>query len=68
MTMSQQINLGVTDLSFHRVTASIVSHVLTDMGFEVNRIYSPHQENFAKLKSGEVDMLSSAWLHLAWYL
>lgn len=60
--MSQQINLGVTDLSFHRVTASIVSHALTDMGFEVKRIYSPHQENFAKLKSGEIDMLSLAWL------
>ncbi|MCF4173814.1 glycine betaine ABC transporter substrate-binding protein [Vibrio mediterranei] len=60
--MNKKINLGVTDLSFHRITASLISHVLTDMGFEVNRIYSPHQENFAKLKSGEVDILTSAWL------
>lgn len=60
--MPKSITLGVTDLSFHRVTASLVTHVLNDMGFEVNRIYSPHQDNFAKLKSGELDMLSSAWL------
>ncbi|OAN11120.1 glycine/betaine ABC transporter [Photobacterium jeanii] len=60
--MKNLITIGVTDLSFHRVTASIVRHVLMDMGFEVNRIFSPHQDNFAKLKSGELDMLCSAWL------
>ncbi|REG79550.1 glycine betaine ABC transporter substrate-binding protein [Marinomonas pollencensis] len=60
--MSNIIKMGVTDLSFHRVTASIIRHVLQDMGFEVERIYSPHQENFLKLKSGEIDMLASAWL------
>ncbi|WP_026970821.1 glycine betaine ABC transporter substrate-binding protein [Aliagarivorans marinus] len=60
--MSNTITLGVTDLSFHRVTASLVSHVLSDMGFEVERVYSPHQENFAKLKAGHIDLLSSAWL------
>ncbi len=59
---SKAIKLGVTNLSFHRVTASLVSHILNDMGFEVERIYSPHEENFSKLKSGEIDMLSSAWL------
>ncbi|MCF6450343.1 glycine betaine ABC transporter substrate-binding protein [Vibrio sp. MMG022] len=59
---SKTIKLGVTNLSFHRVTASLVSHVLNDMGFEVERVYSPHEENFSKLKSGEIDMLSSAWL------
>ena len=56
---SKTIKLGVTNLSFHRVTASLVSHVLNDMGFEVERVYSPHEENFSKLKSGEIDMLSS---------
>lgn len=61
-TFKPTITVGVTDLSFHHVTASLVSHVLNDMGFEVKRLYSPHQENFLKLKSGEVDMLSSAWL------
>lgn len=60
--MKNKIILGVTDLSFHRVTASIVSHVLVGMGFEVERVYSPHQENFEKLKSGDIDMLASAWL------
>lgn len=60
--ISNTITIGVTDLSFHRVAASIVANVLTDMGFEVERVYSPHQENFAKLKSGEIDMLASAWL------
>ncbi|QIA66140.1 glycine/betaine ABC transporter [Vibrio astriarenae] len=54
--------MGVTDLSFHRTTASLVANVLQSMGFEVERIFSPHQDNFAKLKTGEVDMLSSAWL------
>ena len=60
--MKNKIILGVTDLSFHRVTASIISHILTNMGFDVERIYSPHQENFEKLKSGDIDMLASAWL------
>ncbi|WP_048662286.1 glycine betaine ABC transporter substrate-binding protein [Vibrio crassostreae] len=54
--------MGVTDLSFHRTTASLVANVLKAMGFEVERIFSPHQENFEKLKTGQVDMLSSAWL------
>ncbi|AQS36902.1 ABC-type proline/glycine betaine transport system, periplasmic component [Shewanella psychrophila] len=60
--MSNKITIGVTDLSFHHVAASLVYNVLSEMGFEVERIYSPHQDNFAKLKSGEIDMLSSAWL------
>ncbi|MEZ9565959.1 glycine betaine ABC transporter substrate-binding protein [Vibrio artabrorum] len=54
--------MGVTDLSFHRTTASLVTNMLEAMGFEVERIFSPHQDNFEKLKSGQVDMLSSAWL------
>lgn len=60
--MTTKITMGVTDLSFHHTTASLVANVLTDMGFEVERIFSPHQENFKKLKSGKVDMLASAWL------
>lgn len=60
--MKNKIILGVTDLSFHRITASIISHILINMGFDVERIYSPHQDNFTKLKSGEVDMIASAWL------
>lgn len=60
--MKKTITIGVTDLSFHHVAASLVAHTLTDMGFAVKRVYSAHQDNFAKLKSGEIDMLSSAWL------
>ncbi|CAK1827667.1 Glycine betaine/proline transport system substrate-binding protein [Vibrio crassostreae] len=60
--MTKKISMGVTDLSFHRTTASLVANILKVMGFEVDRIFSPHQENFEKLKSGEVDMLCSAWL------
>ncbi len=60
--MLKKISIGVTDLSFHRVTASLVFNVLTNMGFKVERIHSPHEENFNKLKSGQVDLLASAWL------
>jgi glycine betaine/proline transport system substrate-binding protein len=60
--MLKQVTIGVTDLAFHRVTASLVAQVLRGMGFEVNRVYSPHQDNFQKLKMGEVDLLTSAWL------
>lgn len=60
--MTKTIHLGVTDLSFHRVTAALVTQVLTSLGFDVKRSYRPHQDNFAKLKAGEIDMLNSAWL------
>ncbi|PKG75449.1 glycine/betaine ABC transporter [Shewanella sp. GutCb] len=60
--MSKTITIGVTDLSFHRVTAAIIAHVLSDMGFDVTRRYASHQANFENLKAGDVDMLSSAWL------
>ena len=60
--MSKKITLGVIDLSFHHLAASLVTHVLKEMGFEVERVYSPHEENFKKLKAGEVDLLASAWL------
>jgi glycine betaine/proline transport system substrate-binding protein len=61
-TQVSTLKIGVTDLSFHHVAASLVTHVLQGMDFEVERIYSPHQDNFKKLASGEVDLLSSAWL------
>ncbi|MEM5527993.1 glycine betaine ABC transporter substrate-binding protein [Gammaproteobacteria bacterium AS21] len=60
--MLKTIKIGVTDLSFHHVAASLVSNVLINMGFTVERIYSPHEENFMRLKAAEVDLLSSAWL------
>lgn len=60
--MSQKIILGVTDLSFHHVAASLVSHFLVDMGFEVVQVYAHHEKNFERLKTKETDMLISAWL------
>ncbi len=60
--MAKKVTIGVTDLSFHHVAASLVTHVLNDMGFSVDRIYTHHEENFRNLKAGDVDMLASAWL------
>ncbi|MFG0290639.1 MAG: glycine betaine ABC transporter substrate-binding protein, partial [Rhodopirellula sp. JB044] len=40
----------------------MTTHVLNGMGIEVERIYSPHEANFQKLKAGETQMLASAWL------
>lgn len=62
LSTSNIIKLGVTDLSFHHMTAALVTQVLQDMGFAVQRTYAPHQENFIHLKQGKVDLLSSAWL------
>lgn len=59
---TKNITLGVTDLSFHRVTASLVTHVLQDLDFNVQRVYAPHEENFSHLRQGKADLLSSAWL------
>lgn len=56
------INLGVTDLSFHRVTAALVAYILEEMGFAVHRTYALHEKNFQKLKNKEIDMISSAWI------
>ncbi len=59
---NQNIVIGVTDLSFHRIAASLVTNVLTDMGFRIERIYEHHEKNFENLKVGKIDMLTSAWL------
>ncbi|MEM6689473.1 MAG: glycine betaine ABC transporter substrate-binding protein [Planctomycetota bacterium] len=60
--MSRKLTIGVTDLSFHRLTASLVSQVLRDMEFDVQFVFSHHEENFRKLQAGETDLLVSAWL------
>lgn len=60
--MSQTITIGVTDLSFHRIAASLVANTLKAMGFKVKRIYAHHEKNFDNLKAGTTDMLASAWL------
>ena len=60
--MDERITIGVTDLSFHRLTASLIMHVIKDMGFDVHRVFSHHEENFRQLETGETDLLVSAWL------
>lgn len=62
MKSNKKITLGVTNLSFHRIAASLVTNTLVKMGFEVERSYAPHQENFERLNTGEIVMLASAWL------
>ncbi|WP_415405787.1 glycine betaine ABC transporter substrate-binding protein [Sulfurovum sp. CS9] len=59
---SNKIVLGITDLSFHRVTGAVVAHILETMGFEVEQKFALHEENFRRLKDTEIDMLASAWL------
>ncbi|QKJ23644.1 glycine betaine ABC transporter substrate-binding protein [Poseidonibacter lekithochrous] len=59
---NKTINLGVTNLSFHRVTAALVTYILKEMGFEVNRTFALHEENFERLKNKKIDMISSAWI------
>ena len=56
------IQLGITDLSFHRMTGALVAATLEQLGYRVTRSYAPHEANFARLASGEIDMLASAWL------
>ena len=59
---NKKVIMGITDLSFHRVTGALVTYVLEEMGFTVERKYALHEENFRRLKEGEIDMISSAWL------
>ncbi len=61
-SINKKITIGVTNLSFHRITASLVTNILMDLGFEVHRIYEHHEKNFQNLKEGKTDMLTSAWL------
>ena len=56
------IRMGVTDLSFHHVTAAIVTHIMMIMGKKVIRTYDQHEENFIKLKNDQIDFICSAWL------
>jgi glycine betaine/proline transport system substrate-binding protein len=56
------VRLGVTDLSFHRVTGALISLLLTRMGFTVERHYAPHAENFERLRDDQIDLIASAWI------
>lgn len=59
---NRTVRLGITDLSFHHATGAVIQIILEKMGFTVLLSFAPHEENFMKLKSGEIDMIASAWL------
>ncbi|WP_428718893.1 glycine betaine ABC transporter substrate-binding protein [Undibacterium curvum] len=59
---AKKIRLGVTDLSFHRITGAVVAAVLERMGFDVQRSYALHEQNFERLRNNDIDMIASAWL------
>lgn len=56
------IRVGHIDLSFHDASAREVEAVLVGDGHTVERSAAPHEEMFARLGCGEVDVLVSAWL------
>lgn len=56
------VKLATIDLSFHHAAAGIVRAVLARHGIEVEEIRRPHEAAFDLQKSGEADMLCSAWL------
>lgn len=62
MSTTKEITIGVTDLSFHRIAASLTANVLREMGFKVKLIFEHHEKNFQNLKEGKTDLLASAWL------
>ena len=56
------IRVGHIDLSFHDASSRAVEAILVEEGHAVERSAAPHEEMFARLGRGEVDVLVSAWL------
>jgi len=56
------IRVGHIDLSFHDAAAREVERVIEAHGHAVARSAAPHEEMFARLGRGEVDVMVSAWL------
>ena len=56
------IRVGHIDLSFHDAAAREVERVIEAHGHAVARSAAPHEEMFARLGRGEVDVMASAWL------
>ncbi len=56
------IVIGQIGLSFHIAAAAVVARVLADHGHAVRFETALHEEMFARMARGEVDLLSSAWL------
>jgi glycine betaine/proline transport system substrate-binding protein len=56
------ITLGQVGLSFYAVVGGIVQEVLEQEGYSVTVVQGSHAEIFPKLGTGDVDLLSAAWL------
>jgi glycine betaine/proline transport system substrate-binding protein len=54
--------VGHIDLSFHDAAAWEVERILAEYGHAVHRTAAPHEEMFAALRRGDVDVLVAAWL------
>lgn len=59
---ARPIRVGHIDLSFHDASAREVEAILLEGGHVVERSAAAHEEMFARLGRGEVDILVSAWL------
>lgn len=60
--MKKIISLGAIDLSFHKVAAAVFELILKHWGYDVKNIYHPHEKIFELQKTGDIDLLISAWL------
>jgi len=56
------ITLGQIGLSFHEAAAAVVAKLLGDYGQLVVFSTALHEEIFARMRRGEVDVLCAAWL------
>lgn len=54
--------LGRLAESFHQVVASVVAEVLTRLGHSVVVVDGLHEEMYAKLGRGELDLFADSWL------
>jgi len=60
--MAEPLILGQVGLSFHTAAAAVLAEVLEDLGHTIEIREAPHEDMFAMLGKGEVDLVCSAWL------
>lgn len=60
--MTEPIRVGHIDLSFHDAAAWEVERILAEHGHAIERSAAPHEEMFARLRRGDIDVLVAAWL------
>lgn len=62
MANSDRIVVGSLDESFHRVVAAVVAEVLGRLGHETVPFVGMHEEMYARLGRGELDLFADSWL------